>query len=358
MAARVRTRGSPSAARSFVARDDHPALTPLHAMRLPLLLASLLFVAATQTLGAQAPPGLSTFSIVACDTANGFLGVAVQSRVVGAGSIVPAAEAGVGAVATQANANVTYKPRALALLRAGRSPEEVRAELTRADSGAAERQFAVMDASCRMAAHTGDSTLAWAGHRVGRHYSAQGNILTGPEVVEAMGRAFEEAEAAGVPFGERLLAAMKAGQAAGGDRRGRQGAGLLIVKAGGGYAGGDDRYADLRVEDAVEPILELERVYRVWMTTFHPLDHFLPNGTAALAAPAGPHVCALQTMLAEAGHGTAPAAGRGSCALDGDVLGALHAFQRAEGLPVVPALTPEAAARLRAIAARKSGGRP
>ncbi len=327
-------------------------------MRIPRLLASLLLLAPAAPLLAQAPPGLSTFSIVACDTTNGFLGVAVQSRVVGAGSIVPAAEAGVGAIATQANANVGYKPRALALLRAGRSPEEVRAELARTDSGTAERQFAVMDARCRVAAHTGDSTLAWAGHRIGRHYSVQGNILAGPEVVDAMARGFEEAEAAGVPFGERLLAALKAGQAAGGDRRGRQGAGLLIVKAEGGYAGGDDRYADLRVEDAVEPILELERVYRVWMTTFHPLDHFLPNGTAPLAAPAGPHVCALQRMLAEAGHGTAPPAGRGNCALDGDVLAALHAFQRAEGLPVVPALTAEAAARLRAAAARGSGGRP
>lgn len=326
-------------------------------MRLPLFVASLLSLA-VGTLEAQEPPRLSTFSIVACDTTSGFLGVAVQSRVVGAGSIVPAAEAGVGAVATQANANVTYKPRALALLRAGRSPEEVRAEFTRADSGTAERQYAIMDASCRVAAHTGDSTLAWAGHRVGRHYSAQGNILTGPEVVEAMGRAFEEAEAAGVPFGERLLAAMKAGQAAGGDRRGRQGAGLLIVKAGGGYAGGDDRYADLRVEDAVEPILELERVYRVWMSTFHPIDHFLPNGSVPVAAPAGPHVCALRTLLAQAGHGTAPPAGRANCALDGDVLEALHAFQRAEGLPVVPALTAETAARLRTVAARRSGGQP
>jgi uncharacterized Ntn-hydrolase superfamily protein len=327
-------------------------------MRSSLLAATLLFLASTSTLGGQAPPGLSTFSIVACDTARGFLGVAVQSRVVGAGSIVPAAEAGVGAIATQANANVSYKARALALLRQGRSPEQVRAEFTRGDSLTTSRQFAVMDARCRVAAHTGDSTIAWAGHRVGRHYSVQGNILAGPQVVEAMGRAFEESEAAGRPFGERLLAALKAGQAAGGDVRGRQGAGLLIVKAGGGYAAGDDRYADLRVEDAVEPILELERVYKVWMATFHPLDHFLPNGSEPFAAPAGPHVCALQAMLAQAGPGTAPARGRGWCALDEAVLRELHAFQRANGLPVVPALTPEAAAKLRAAAAQRAGARP
>jgi hypothetical protein len=186
----------------------------------------------------------------------------------------------------------------------------------------------------------------------------QGNILAGPQVVEAMARAFEESEAAGRPFGERLLAALKAGQAAGGDKRGRQGAGLLIVKARGGYAGGDDRYADLRVEDAVEPILELERVYKVWMATFHPLDHYLPNGAEPVTAPAGPHVCALQALLAQAGHGSAPAAGSDDCALDDGVLRALHAFQRAQGLPVVPGLTPEAAAKLRAVTAQRSRARP
>jgi uncharacterized Ntn-hydrolase superfamily protein len=318
----------------------------------------LLTLASAATLVAQAPPTLSTFSIVACDPADGFLGVAVQSRVVGAGSIVPAAEAGVGAVASQASANVSYKPRALALLRQGRTPEQVRAEFVRTDSGTARRQFAVMDARCTVAAHTGDSTTAWAGHKVGRHYSAQGNILAGPEVVEAMGRAFEESEAAGRPFGERLLAALKAAQAAGGDKRGRQGAGLLIVKAKGGYGGADDRYADLRVEDHIEPILELERVYKVWMAAFHPLDHFLPNGAEPFAAPAGPHVCAMQALLARAGHGSAPAEGRGSCALDGDVLDALHAFQKAHALPVVPALTPAAAARLRDVAAQRSGAKP
>jgi uncharacterized Ntn-hydrolase superfamily protein len=312
----------------------------------PLVRVLLLALAIPSAAFAQSEhPTLSTFSIVACDPASGFWGVAVQSRVVSAGSIVrSAAEAGVGAIATQAFANVGYKRQALELLRQGRSAEEVRAELVRTDPGIAHRQFAIADRDCRIAAFTGDSTSAWAGHRTGRHYSVQGNILTGEEVVQAMGRAFESAEAAGLPFGERLLAALKAGQAAGGDRRGRQGAGLLIVRPEGGYAGGDDRYADLRVEDHVEPILELERVYDIWMSLFHPNDHFLPNGTRPFAAPQGPYVCTLRNRLARAGFGTATTAG--SCAFDEVVIAALKDFQRAHGLPVRAALTPEVAAKL------------
>jgi uncharacterized Ntn-hydrolase superfamily protein len=316
------------------------------------ILAGLCAGAVLASGAAAQPPELSTFSIVACDPQNGFLGVAVQSRVVGAGSIVPAAEAEVGAIATQAAANVSYKRRGLELLRQGRSPQEVVTELRRTDPGIARRQFAVMDARCRVAAVTGDSTQAWAGHRTGDHFSVQGNILTGPEVVDSMASAFRRAEAAGRPFGERLLAALKAGQAAGGDRRGRQGAGLLIVKKGGGYGGGDDVYADLHVEDAPEPILELERVYNLWMTTFHPADHFLPGGSQAFSVPAGPHVCALRNLLAKAGHGTVTT--QEFCAFDEEVIAALKAFQRAQNLPVSPSLTPQAAARLREVAA----GRP
>src|SRR5688500_7215969 len=148
-------------------------------MQVRVLLA--LVVALPAVVGAQSPPELSTFSIVACDPAQGYLGVAVQSRVVGAGSIVPAAEAGVGAIATQAAANVSFKPRGLALLREGRSPEQVRDEFVRADSGIAYRQFAIIDEECRVAAFTGDSAQAWAGHRTGAHYSVQGNILRSEE---------------------------------------------------------------------------------------------------------------------------------------------------------------------------------
>ncbi len=322
-------------------------------MRLRSLLPlAALLAAAPAAAQAPEPPGLSTFSIVACDPAGGFLGVAVQSRVVGAGSIVPAAEAEVGAIASQAAANVTFKRRGLELLRQGRSPEKVRDEFVRTDPGIARRQFAVIDDECRVAAFTGDSAQAWAGHRTGAHYSVQGNILTGENVVAEMARAFEEAEAAGRPFGERLLAALKAGQAAGGDRRGRQGAGMLIVKKGGGYGGGDDIYADLHVEDHVEPILELERVYNVWMALFHPADHFLPGGAQTFAAPSGPHVCALRNLLAKAGHGTATEAQ--SCAFDEEVIVPLKAFQRAHDLRVTASLTPETAAKLREV----TGGTP
>lgn len=312
-------------------------------LRTSVLLAA--FALAPAAADAQAPPPLSTFSIVACDPETGFWGVAVQSRVVGAGSIVPAAEADAGAIATQAAANVSFKRRGLEMLRAGRSAEEVRAAFVAGDSGIAYRQFAIVDRDCRVAAFTGDSTSAWAGHRAGPHFSVQGNILTGPEVVDAMARGYQQADSAGRPFGERLLAALKAGQAAGGDRRGRQGAGMLIVKRGAGYAGGDDVYADLHVEDHVEPILELERVYGVWMALFHPADHFLPNGTQTVAAPAGPHVCLLRNLLARAGHGTPTEAEY--CAFDEEVIVPLKAFQRAQGLPVRAALTPETAARLR-----------
>lgn len=310
-----------------------------------IALLPLMVVCVVTPLRAQQPP-LSTFSIVACDTAQGFWGVGVQSRVVGAGSIVPAAEAKVGAIASQASANVAYKRQALELLRQGRTPDQIRDEFVRTDRGAARRQFAIVDARCRVAAFTGDSTLAWAGHRVGRNYSVQGNILAGQQVVDEMARAFEEAEAAGWPFGERILAALKAGQAAGGDARGRQGAGLLIVKENGGYGGGDDRYADLRVEDHVEPIFELERVYNVWMAAFHPADHFAPAGRQTVTAPAGPHVCELRRLLTAAGFDRYE--GRpGNCVFDEQVITALKAFQKSAGLPERAAITPEVVRALR-----------
>jgi hypothetical protein len=202
-----------------------------------------------------------------------------------------------------------------------------------------------VDAKCNFATHTGERTQEWAGHRLGPRYSVQGNILAGPGVVDAMAEAFEEAERDGLPFGERILAALKAAQAAGGDRRGQQGAGLLIVKEGSGYGGGDDRYADLRVEDHVAPITELERVYDVWMSVFHPEDHFLPRGSKPIPVAGGPHVCLLRNLLADAGFGTRTES-RGACAMDEEVIGALKAFQEAEGLPVTPFLSPEVSRRL------------
>jgi len=318
---------------------------------LPLIACGLLLAGRAAAQNGD-PPGLSTFSIVACDPEGGFLGVAVQSRVVGAGSIVPAAEAEVGAIASQAVANVAFKRRGLELMRQGRSPQEVLEELRRTDPGISRRQFALIDEECRTAAFTGDSAQAWAGHRTGPHFSVQGNILAGAAVVDSMASAFQQAEAARRPFGERMLAALKAGQAAGGDRRGRQGAGMLIVKKGGGYGGGDDVYADLHVEDHVEPILELERVYNVWMALFHPTDHFLPNGSQPVTVPAGAHVCLLRNLLAKAGHGTATTAQ--FCAFDEEVIVPLKAFQRAHNLPVAAAVTPALAAKLREV----TGGQP
>lgn len=273
-------------------------------------------------------PALSTFSIVACDPGTGQLGVAIQSRVVAAGAIVPAARAGVGAVASQANANVTFKPRALQLLSEGLSPEEVKQRFIDSDSLIESRQFAVIDADCRVANFTGSGNIPWAGMRAGEHFSAQGNILTGPEVVDSMAAAFVRAEETGKPLAERLLDALKAGQAAGGDRRGRQGAGLLVVQAGGGYGGGDDRYIDLRVEDHVEPILELERVYRVFMSVFHPNDIYQPLGSRTIFPPRGPDIRELQERLTELGFYEGELNGR----LDAATLLALEAFQTERGL--------------------------
>ena len=276
---------------------------------------------------ANAPP-LSTFSIVACDPATGQLGVAIQSRVVAAGAIVPAARAGIGAVASQANANVTFKPRALDMLAEGSTPEEVKQHFIETDEGIESRQFAVIDAECNVANFTGSTNIPWAGMKSGEHYSAQGNILAGEQVVDSMAAAFERAEAMGKPLAERLLDALKAGQAAGGDIRGRQGAGLLVVQEGGGYGGGDDRYVDLRVEDHVAPILELERVYEVFMSVFHPNDVYQPLGSRMIFPERGPDIRELQERLAELGYYTEEINGR----LDAATLTALERFQDDRGL--------------------------
>jgi uncharacterized Ntn-hydrolase superfamily protein len=299
-----------------------------HVFELLLLSAVAVSPIAAQT-ERDADPLLSTFSIVACDPASGQLGVAVQSRVVAAGAIVPAARAGVGAIATQANANVTFKSRALQLLAEGQSPEEVRRHFVETDSLIESRQFAIVDAECRLANFTGDRNIAWAGMRSGQHYSAQGNILVGPQVVDSMAAAFERAEELGKPLAERLLDALKAGQAAGGDRRGRQGAGLLVVQEGGGSGGADDRYIDLRVEDHVAPILELERVYHVFMSVFHPNDTYQPLGSRTIFPPRGPDIRELQERLAALGYYSGEINGR----LDAGTLTALDAFQVDRGLP-------------------------
>ena len=213
----------------------------------------------------EEPPPVATFSIVAVDPDTGEIGVAVQSKIVGVGSIVPFAKAGVGAVATQSFANTGYGPLGLLALQSDLDPDQTIKLLTENDPLHPSRQVGVISADGEAATFTGDDCHGWAGGLTGENYAVQGNILTGPEVVEAMARAFEEAE--GV-LAERLIASLAAGQEAGGDKRGRQSASLLIVREGWGYGGINDRFRDVRVDDHATPIAELERVYRLHRELF------------------------------------------------------------------------------------------
>jgi len=210
---------------------------------------------------------LSTFSIVAVDPKTGELGVAVQSKFIAVGAVVPWAKAGVGAIATQSYANTSYGPKGLALLSQGLSAEEVLQRLISEDPERELRQVGIVDAQGRAAAFTGEKCFPWAGHIVGEGFACQGNILAGKEVVEAMAEAF--AKSSGT-LAERLLSALSAGQRAGGDRRGQQSAALLVVKEKGGYGGFNDRYIDLRVDDHPRPIEELRRLYELHQLYFAP----------------------------------------------------------------------------------------
>lgn len=200
---------------------------------------------------------VATFSIAAFDPETDSLGVAVQSKFLAVGAVVPWARAGVGAVATQAMANFNYGPRGLQLMAEGRTAEETVEALTSADEDRDHRQLGVVDARGRAATYTGSRCFDWAGGVTGEHYAAQGNILVGRETVEAMAKTYEET---GGEFAARLLAALGAGQEAGGDSRGRQSAALLVVREGGGYGGDNDRVIDLRVDDHPGPIEELARL--------------------------------------------------------------------------------------------------
>jgi uncharacterized Ntn-hydrolase superfamily protein len=220
--------------------------------------------------GAQADPRwppVATFSIVGFDPQTGEMGVAVQSRVFSVGNGVTWGEAGVGVVATQAWVDVSYGPQALELLRQGLSPSEVVETILENDPDPyperwpeAGRQFSVMNAKGEVATYTGPKASEWAGHKIGEYGSAQGNILAGPEVVEEMVRAFEETEG---HLSFRLLAALEAGQAAGGDRRGMQSAAMLIVKEDGGVWLNNDVVLRLHVDDSPEPIQELRRLVEI-----------------------------------------------------------------------------------------------
>jgi len=224
----------------------------------------------------MAEPLVATFSIAACDLAARQWGVAVQSKFLAVGSVVPWAEPEVGAIATQAYANPSYGPNGLALLRKGLSASEVVERLTSEDEGRDERQLGVVDANGGSASWTGAGCNDWAGHRTGRGYAAQGNILVGEETVTALATTFEAN--AQLPLAQRLIDCLAAAQAAGGDRRGQQSASLLVVQKEGGYAGLSDILVDLRVDDHERPIQELRRIAGLHSRLFglSPREDWLP----------------------------------------------------------------------------------
>jgi uncharacterized Ntn-hydrolase superfamily protein len=208
-----------------------------------------------------------TFSIVGYCPKEKEWGVAVQSKFLAVGAVVPFAKAGVGAVATQSYANTTYGPRALELFSEGKTAEEALQIITGDDPNFHTRQVGLIDSQGNAATFTGEGCYHWAGGITGNNFAAQGNILVDEKTVEKMGEIFTETEGT---LAERLLAALAAGQEAGGDSRGQQSAALLVVKEGGGYAGFNDRYIDLRVDDHQEPIKELIRIYHLQQLYFAP----------------------------------------------------------------------------------------
>jgi uncharacterized Ntn-hydrolase superfamily protein len=196
-----------------------------------------------------------TFSIIAHDVATGQVGIAVASKTLATGARVPHIRTGVGAIASQARVNHYYGPRGLALLAAGASAADTVRLLIAADEDQDIRQVHVMDRHGRFAAQTGAECLEWCGHLVKESYSVAGNILAGPAVLEAMAAAYDAAT--GLPLAQKLVAAMKAGEQAGGDKRGRQSAGLLI------HGTADWALLDIRVDDHADPLSELERLEAV-----------------------------------------------------------------------------------------------
>lgn len=218
----------------------------------------VLAVAALAGVVHAAPPQPSTFSIAAADPGAGEVGVAVASRFFAVGAVVPWARAGVGAVATQANANTTFGPRGLELLSLGLTPEETVQVLLRTDSGNNARQVGIVSVAGDSATYSGPGCTPWAGGRKGPSYAVQGNILAVENVVVAMESAFLASK--GKPLAERLFAALMAGDAAGGDSRGKQSAAILVCRAKAGFNGFTDRAVDIRVDDSPEPFVEIGRL--------------------------------------------------------------------------------------------------
>jgi uncharacterized Ntn-hydrolase superfamily protein len=224
----------------------------------------------------MAEPVVATYSIAACDLEARQWGVAVQSKFLAVGSVVPWAEPEVGAIATQAYANPRYGPDGLALLREGLGAAEVVERLTAADDGRDERQLGVVDRNGESASWTGPECSDWAGHLTGAGYAAQGNILVGGETVAALATTFEAN--AHLPLAQRLIECLAAAQTAGGDRRGQQSASLLVVQRDGGYAKLSDTLVDLRVDDHERPIEELRRIHGLHRRLFDvtPRAEWLP----------------------------------------------------------------------------------
>ncbi|MBT3913704.1 MAG: DUF1028 domain-containing protein [Verrucomicrobia bacterium] len=222
---------------------------------------------------------VATFSIVGFDPRTGDLGVAVQSKFFAVGSVVPWAKAGVGAIATQSYANVSYGPDGLELLADGKSARETVSTLTSADRNKQRRQLGIVDAKGNSASFTGSDCHDWAGHIEKPHFCAQGNILTGKEVVDTMASSFEQSQKqAKGGLCDWLADALMAGQDAGGDSRGRQSAALLVVRKKGGYGGGNDLFIDLRVDDHKTPIAELRRLLQLHKKLFKRAHANPPNG--------------------------------------------------------------------------------
>jgi uncharacterized Ntn-hydrolase superfamily protein len=240
-------------------------------------------------------PVVATYSIVACDLEATQWGVAVQSKFLAVGSVVPWAEPQVGALATQSYANPRYGPDGLALLRDAHSAEDVVEALTSADDGRADRQLGVVDREGRAATFTGAGCHDWAGGRTGAGYAAQGNILVSGETVDALAATFEQN--GHLSLAERLIECLAAAQAAGGDRRGQQSASLLVVEKDAGYAGLSDVVVDLRVDDHELPIVELRRLYALHNELFGvtPTEDWLAVDRTLAAE--------LRDRLAELGYG-------------------------------------------------------
>ncbi|UCH03584.1 MAG: DUF1028 domain-containing protein [Candidatus Thorarchaeota archaeon] len=236
----------------------------------------------------------STFSIVARDPTNGDIGIIVQSKFPAVGAVVPWALAEVGAVASQAWANTSYGPRGIRLMSGGNSASETLKILLHDDDKAEHRQVGIVDAKGRAVAHTGSECMDWAGHLVGDGYACQGNILAGETVVKSMAEAYERTEGDLI---DKLFAALGAGQAAGGDKRGMQSAAILVVREGGGYEGGNDRYVDVRVDDHPSPIEELNRVFHLYDMTL--LSREDPS---CLLAIEGDLVMKIQNALVSLGY--------------------------------------------------------